>query len=82
MIPVITILALDFGTLFSGALITETVFNWQGMGKTIFDAIMGNDFNLALMGLMLSTVMILLANFVADLIYPLLDPRLRRTEER
>ena len=76
MIPVVTILALNFGTLFSGALITETMFGWLGMGKTIYDAIMGNDFNLAMVGLLLATLTTLLANVLADLIYAWLDPRI------
>ena len=75
MIPIVTILALDFGTLFSGALITETMFGWLGMGKTIYDAIMGNDYNLALVGLLLATFVVLLANLLADLAYGWLDPR-------
>jgi len=76
MIPVVTILALDMGMLFSGALITETIFGWLGMGKTIYDAIMGNDYNLALMGLLFATALTLLANLVADLAYAWLDPRI------
>lgn len=76
MIPVITILALDLGTLFGGALITETVFAWLGMGKTIYDAIMGNDYNLALVGLLLATATVLAANLLADLAYAWLDPRI------
>jgi len=75
MIPVVTILALDFGTLFGGALITETMFGWLGMGKTIYDAVMGKDYNLALVGLLLATVTVLLANLLADLAYAWLDPR-------
>lgn len=76
MIPVVTILALNFGALFSGALITETMFGWLGMGKTIFDAIMGNDFNLAMVGLLLATLATLLANLAADVAYAWLDPRI------
>ncbi|HZD26050.1 MAG TPA: ABC transporter permease [Alphaproteobacteria bacterium] len=76
MIPVVTILALNFGALFSGALITETMFGWLGMGKTIYDAIMGNDFNLAMVGLLLATLTTLLANLLADLAYAWLDPRI------
>ncbi len=76
MIPVVTILALNFGALFSGALITETMFGWLGMGKTIYDAIMGNDFNLALVGLLFATFTTLLANLAADLTYAWLDPRI------
>ena len=75
LIPVVTILALDMGMLVSGALITETVFGWLGMGKTIYDAILGNDYNLALMGLLFATALTLLANLVADLTYAWLDPR-------
>lgn len=76
MIPVTTILALGFGTLFSGALITETMFSYLGMGKTIYDAILGNDFNLALVGLLLATLTTLLANLLADIAYAWLDPRI------
>ncbi len=76
MIPVATVMALGFGTLFSGALVTETMFAYPGMGKLIFDAIMGNDFNLALMGLLFATLMTLTANFAADLAYGALDPRI------
>ncbi len=75
MIPVVTIIALDFGYLFSGALITETIFAWPGMGRLIFDAIMGNDFNLALIALLLATVLTLIGNFLADVAYVWLDPR-------
>jgi len=76
MIPVVTILALNFGALFSGALITETMFGYLGMGKAIYDAILGNDFNLALIGLLLATLTTLLANLLADLCYTWLDPRI------
>ncbi|NIA70166.1 ABC transporter permease [Pelagibius litoralis] len=76
MIPVATILALQMGNLFSGALITETIFAYLGMGKTIYDSIIGNDYNVALVGLLLATVTTLLANLVADLAYTWLDPRI------
>lgn len=76
MIPVVTILALDFGYLFSGALITETIFSWPGMGKLIFDSVMGNDFNLALVALLFATALTLTGNLIADLCYAWLDPRI------
>ncbi len=76
MIPFVTILALDFGTLFSGALITEQIFGYLGMGKTIYDAIMGNDYNLAMVSLLLGTGIVLLSNLMADLAYAWLDPRI------
>jgi peptide/nickel transport system permease protein len=75
LIPVTTILALSFGGLVSGALVTETMFAYPGMGKLIFDAVMGNDYNLALAALLLATVVTMLANLAADLAYGWLDPR-------
>ncbi|HEX3861563.1 MAG TPA: ABC transporter permease [Stellaceae bacterium] len=75
LLPVTTILALSFGGLVSGALVTETMFAYPGMGKLIFDAVMGNDYNLALAALLLAAVTTMLANLAADLAYGWLDPR-------
>jgi len=80
LIPVVTIIALDFGYLFSGALVTETIFAYPGMGKLIFDSIMGNDYNLALVTLLFATGLTLLGNFMADVAYTWLDPRLHFTK--
>jgi peptide/nickel transport system permease protein len=77
LIPVVTIMALSFGRLFSGALVTETMFGYRGMGKLIYESVMGNDFNLALMGLLFATAVTLAANLVADLLYAVLDPRIQ-----
>ena len=76
MIPVVTIIALEFGYLFSGALTIEIVFAYPGMGKLMFDAIIGNDFNLAMVALLLATCMTLAGNLLADLAYAWLDPRI------
>ena len=76
MIPVVTIIALGLGHLFSGALLTETIFAWRGMGRLILEAIMGNDYNLAMICVLLSTAAILGANILADIAYVLLDPRI------
>ena len=76
LIPVVTIIALSFGSLFSGALITETMFAYPGMGKLIYDAILGNDFNVALAGLMVATALVLLSNLAADIAYAVTDPRI------
>ena len=77
LVPVVTIFMLDLGTLFSGALTVETIFAFPGMGKLMFDAIMGNDYNLALTGFLILTSFVLLANFAADLMYAAIDPRVR-----
>ncbi|MDP6786182.1 MAG: ABC transporter permease [Rhodospirillales bacterium] len=76
LIPMVTIVALDFGYLFSGALITETIFAYPGMGKLIFDSIMGNDFNMALVALLFATVLTLAGSLLADIAYVVLDPRI------
>ena len=76
MIPVVTIIALGLGHLFSGALLTETVFAWRGMGRMILEAIQGNDYNLAMVCVLLSTAMVLGANILADVAYTVLDPRI------
>ena len=51
------------------------MFSWLGMGKMIYDAILGNDYNLALVGLMIATALTLVCNFLADIGYVWLDPR-------
>ena len=79
LIPVVTIMALSFGTLFNGALLTETMFAQPGMGKMIYDSIQQNDFNLALTGLLFATAVTLLSNLLADLAYGWLDPRISLT---
>jgi peptide/nickel transport system permease protein len=77
--PVLTILALSFGGLLSGALITETMFAWPGMGKAIYQAILDNDYNLALVGLLIATLATLAGNLLADLAYVWVDPRVTLT---
>jgi len=76
LIPVITVLSLDLGTVFSGIVVTETVFAYPGMGKLIYDAVTGADYNLALAGLMLATGLTLAGSLLADCVYGLLDPRI------
>lgn len=75
-VPIVTVAALDAGGLVSGALVTETIFARPGMGKLIYDAIMGNDYNLALLALLLAALVTMLATLAADLAQRWLDPRL------
>ncbi|CAH0181012.1 ABC transporter permease [Roseomonas sp. CECT 9278] len=76
-LPVLQIAALDVGALAGGALVTETVFARPGMGKLLYDAVMGNDTNLALVALLLVALTTMLATLGADLAQRALDPRLR-----
>ena len=76
-IPVVTIVAHGFGHLVSGALLTETIFAWRGMGLLTLEAVMDNDYNLALICLLLTTATVLAANIFADAACSWLDPRIR-----
>jgi peptide/nickel transport system permease protein len=75
-VPLLTLLALDAGGLVSGALVTETVFARPGMGKLLYDAVMGNDYNLALLALLLVALVTMLATLLADLAQRWIDPRI------
>jgi peptide/nickel transport system permease protein len=77
LIPIMTIIALGFGHLLSGATLIETMFGWRGMGRLIYESIMGNDYNLALVCLLFTTSMVLIGSLIADFSYSLLDPRIR-----
>jgi peptide/nickel transport system permease protein len=76
LVPVVTLMALSFGSLMSGALVVEAMFGVQGMGKAIYDAVMLKDFNVAMVGMLFATLVTLLASLVADLAYGWLDPRI------
>ncbi len=76
LLPLITILALSLGTVFSGATITETVFAYQGVGKLVYDSIIANDFNVAMVSFMISVSMVLFFNLIADILYGFADPRI------
>jgi len=77
LIPVVTVLALNFGLLFGGAIITETVFGWRGMGLLIVDAITKKEPWMVQGAMMVTAVFIVLFNLVADVLYARLDPRIR-----
>jgi peptide/nickel transport system permease protein len=76
LLPLITTITLSFSFVFSGATITETVFAYQGMGRLILESIMGNDYNVAMICVMITVVMVLLFNLIADLLYSFADPRI------
>jgi len=79
LLPQITGLALSLGQIFSGALITEIVFSYPGLGTLLYRAIVNGDYNLIMGITMLSIIGISTAMLVLDLAYPLLDPRVRYT---
>jgi len=77
LIPVVTVLALQFGTLLSGAVVTETVFSWPGVGRLAVQAIYTRDFAVVQVTVMVTAVLFVVINLVTDVIYILLDPRIR-----
>ncbi|HSL27822.1 MAG TPA: ABC transporter permease [Anaerolineales bacterium] len=79
LLPVLTSFMVDFGQLLGGVTVVEAVFNYRGIGNMMFEAVKARDYPLLQGGFLLFTVTILLLNILTELIYPLLDPRLRRT---
>ena len=76
LIPLVTVVALGLSGVVSGAVITETVFAYQGAGKLIFDSIIGNDYNVAMCAFVIQAFAVLIMNLVADIGYAYLDPRI------
>ena len=77
MLPMVTIIAMTFGFLIDGATLTETVFTWRGMGRFIFDSLLRQDYPVIQTMFLIIAITAVLANFVADLLYGVLDPRIK-----
>jgi ABC-type dipeptide/oligopeptide/nickel transport system permease component len=82
LIPVTTVIGLQFGALLGGALLTESVFSWPGIGKYTVDSIMRSDFPVVQGIVLLVAVIFVLINLVADLTYAFLDPRIKYSSKR
>ena len=77
LIPVVSIMALNLADLFSGAIITETIFAWPGIGRLFVQAMFARDYPLLMGILMLGSVMVIVFNLIADIVYGFIDPRIR-----
>ena len=77
LIPMVTVIMLDIPVIFSGATITETVFAWPGMGTLFYDALNKQDFPILMGILLINATLVIVANLLADVIYALLDPRIK-----
>ena len=77
LLSVVTVIALDLGGLLAGALVTETVFNWPGVGLLLVDAIQGRDYAIVQMIVLITSVVYVSVNLLADIAYGYLDPRIR-----
>lgn len=80
LIPVVTVIGLQVGVLFAGAILTETIFSWPGIGKWILDSISRRDYPSVQGGLLLIACIVMLVNLFVDLLYGLINPQIRYTE--
>ena len=80
MIPVITVIGLQVGVLFAGAILTETIFSWPGIGKWMVDSIFRRDYPAVQGGLLLIAAIVMIVNLVVDLLYGLINPQIRHTD--
>lgn len=77
IIPIVTVMGLQFGAIVSGAILVETVFAWPGVGRLAFEAVVERDTNVLLGVLFLVSLTVIIANLLTDLVYRLIDPRIR-----
>jgi peptide/nickel transport system permease protein len=77
LLPIITLVALSIPGILNGAVLTETVFSWPGMGLLLFQAVLGHDYNVAMAVLLFLALMTVTFNLLADIAYALVDPRIR-----
>jgi peptide/nickel transport system permease protein len=75
LLPTVTQAGMSLSTVFSGALLTETVFSWPGMGRMVYDAISKRDYPVIMGGFLVTAIMVVIGSFITDIIYMYLDPR-------
>jgi dipeptide transport system permease protein len=77
MVPVVTVIGLQVGVLFTGAILTETIFSWPGVGKWLIEAIARRDYPVLQGGMLLLGLIVMAVNVLVDLTYGLINPRIR-----
>jgi dipeptide transport system permease protein len=77
LIPVLTVVGLQVGTLMGGAVLTETIFSWPGIGKWLIDGIARRDYPVVQNGILLVASLVILTNFIVDVLYGIANPRIR-----
>ena len=82
LLPIITMVGMNFGTLITGSFIVESVFGWPGLGTLCMNAVNSRDYTMIMGITMLSCTVLLIGNFMADILYGLADPRIKQTKER
>jgi len=79
LIPVVTIIGLQVGVLFTGAILTETIFSWPGVGKWLIEAINRRDYPVLQGGTLMIGAIVMIVNLLVDVTYGLINPRIRHT---
>jgi peptide/nickel transport system permease protein len=77
LIPIVTLIGLSIPTLFSGAVITEQVFSWPGVGKLMVDSVFSRDYPVLMSLILITSIMVVLGNLLADILYSLVDPKVK-----
>ncbi|CUA86820.1 MULTISPECIES: ABC transporter permease subunit [Gulbenkiania] len=80
LIPVLTVMGLQIGTLMGGAVLTETIFSWPGIGKWLIDAIARRDYPVVQNGILIVATLVIVTNFVVDILYGIANPRIRHAK--
>ena len=79
LIPVVTTIGLQIGVMMAGAILTETIYSWPGLGKWMIDAISRRDYPVVQAGLLLIALIIMTVNLIVDMLYGLINPRIRHS---
>ena len=79
LLPIVTVVGSHFGTLLTGAVLTEIIFAWPGLGRLLFDATTSRDYPLLMAMFIVASLSVIVANLVTDIAYTALDPRVRLT---
>ena len=77
MLPVVTIIGLQVGSLLAGAILTETIFSWPGLGRWLIEALQRRDYPVVQGGVLLIAILIIMVNFIVDILYGVINPRIR-----
>ncbi len=77
MLPMVTVIAINFGFMIGGAIQTETVYSWPGIGRLIYEALMARDYPILQGAFLIISITVIVANFIADILYGYLDPRIK-----
>jgi len=79
LIPVVTVIGLQVGILLSGAILTETIFAWPGIGRWLLESIHRRDYQVVQGGILIVATMIILINLLVDVLYGVINPRIRHS---